>query len=39
MPLDQHPVQQGTVSSGLMLLLLGLGEVHMEETETGLRSA
>jgi hypothetical protein len=39
MSLNQHPVQQGTVSSGLLLLLQGLGEAHMEETATGLRSA
>jgi hypothetical protein len=39
MPLKQHPVQQGTVSSGLLLLLLRLGEAHIEEMATGLRSA
>jgi hypothetical protein len=39
MPLNQHPVQQGTVSSGLLILLLGLGEAHMEEMATGVRSA
>jgi hypothetical protein len=39
MPLNQHPVQEGTVSTGLLLLLLGLGEAHMEEMATRVRSA